>query len=212
MRTERFGDNVTLYLADCREVVGGLVGIGSVITDPPYGMEFRSNYRTVKYDHIEGDAEEWPLPFAISLPATHSTYVFCRWNDLPRVKAPKSFITWAKNNWSMGDLEHEHARQTEFILFYPGVAHSFPHGRPTDFIEAPRTGNHFHPTEKPVMLMDAICRWTRGTILDPFMGSGSTGIGAVRTNRPFIGIEIDERYFDAACKRFEDALTRPQLI
>ena len=72
-------------------------------------------------------------------------------------------------------------------------------------IKAPRTGNDFHPTEKPVQLMMALLEWTRGTVLDPFMGSGSTGVAAMRLGRPFIGVEIDPAYFQIACKRIEDA-------
>lgn len=72
-------------------------------------------------------------------------------------------------------------------------------------LRAPRTGNDFHPTEKPVQLMRAIIQWTRGTVLDPFMGSGSTGCAAAALDRQFIGIELHEPYFDIARKRIEDA-------
>jgi DNA modification methylase len=72
-------------------------------------------------------------------------------------------------------------------------------------VKAPRTGNEYHPTEKPVQLMRAFIEWTRGTVCDPFMGSGSTGCAAVAMGRDFIGIELHEPYFDIACKRIEDA-------
>jgi len=112
----------------------------------------------------------------------------------------------------MGDLEHEHGRQTEIALFYPGAEHDFPNKRPTDVIRAPRTNNDFHPTEKPVQLMSAIVQWTRGTVLDPFMGSGSTGCACVKLERPFIGIELDPAHFATACKRIEDAQRQGQLF
>ena len=105
----------------------------------------------------------------------------------------------------MGDLEHEHGRQTELALFYPGEQHDFPTKRPTDVIRAPRTNNDFHPTEKPVQLMRVIVEWTRGVVLDPFMGSGATGIAALQLGRKFIGIEIDPVHFATACRRIEDA-------
>lgn len=110
-----------------------------------------------------------------------------------------------KNNWSMGDLRHSHARQTELVLFYPGVDHSFPSGRPRDVIQAARTDNEYHPTQKPVGLMQVIVGWTHGLVLDPFMGSGSTGVAAVQMGRDFIGIESEAKYFDIACKRIEEA-------
>ena len=211
-RVDLLDGRVTLYRGDCREILPTLGKVGTLVTDPPYGMEFRSNHRTVKHDAIANDGEEWPMQLAVTLPVEHSRYVFCRWDNLQAVPKPKSMVTWVKNNWSMGDLEHEHARQTEVALFYPGPGHFFPTGRPTDVISAPRTGNEHHPTEKPVQLMRAVLRWTAGTVCDPFMGSGTTGVAAVKLGRKFIGIEIDERYFEIACKRIEAAANQHDLF
>lgn len=211
IRMETIGD-ATLYLGDCREILPTLGKVDAVVTDPPYGMEFRSNHRIVKHDAIANDASEWPLELAVSIDVRHSKYVFCRWNDLRRIDEPKSLITWVENNWSMGDLNHEHARQTEVALFYPGKEHFFPNGRPTDVIQAPRTGNDNHPTEKPVSLMWAIVRWTSGTVLDPFMGSGTTGVACAKLGRKFIGVEIEPKYFDIACRRIEAAYKQPDLF
>ncbi len=208
MRVERIGDAV-LYLADCREVLPTLTGVDAVVTDPPFGMAFRSGYRNVFHKAIANDDNEALLQFACSLPALHSRYVFCRWDNLSAVPKPRSVITWVKNNWSMGDLEHEHARQKEEILFYPGPQHRFPRYRPSDVIEAPRTGNDHHPTEKPVQLMCAIVEWTQGVVLDPFMGSGTTGVACARLRRPFIGIELDSEYFEIACERISAAQRQP---
>lgn len=133
MRVETIG-NATIYLGDCREIAPTFNGIGAVVTDPPYGMEFRSNYRTISHDSIANDAESWPLELAVTLDVLHSRYVFCRWDDLGRVPKPKSAVTWVKNNSSMGDLNHEHARQTELILFYPGPEHAFPDGRCNSYL------------------------------------------------------------------------------
>jgi site-specific DNA-methyltransferase (adenine-specific) len=210
-RKEIIGD-CTLYLGDCRDVLPTLGKVDAVVTDPPYGMEFRSNYRTVRHSAIANDAEEWPLTLATAIDVAHSKYVFCRWDDLQRVRKPKSMVTWVKNNWSMGDLNHEHARQTEVALFYPGEGHHFPTGRPTDVIEVGRTGNNFHPTEKPVDLMSAIVRWTSGFVLDPFMGSGTTGVACVKLGRKFIGIELDESYFNIACERIRKAYAQPDMF
>lgn len=201
----------TLYLGDAREIVPGLQ-FDSIVSDPPYGMAFQSNHRKDQHRAIANDGNEDLLLWACGLQARHSSYLFCRWDNLFSVPKPKSCVTWVKNNWSMGDLEHEHARQTEVALFYPGPDHDFPKGRPTDMIKAPRTGNDHHPTEKPVQLMMAMLEWTRGTALDPFMGSGSTGVAAARLNRPFIGVEIDPQYFEIACRRIEDASRQSDLF
>jgi len=211
MRIEQIGD-CTLILGDCREVLPSLAPVDAVVTDPPYGMAFRSNHRAVKHDAIANDTEEWPLQMACSLDAAHSKYVFCRWGDLARLPPPNSCVTWVKNNWTMGDLEHEHARQTELVLFYRHAGHFFPVPRPSDVIVAPRSGNEHHPTEKPVSLMTRIVQWTNGVILDPFMGSGTTGVACVNMGRKFIGIELDPKYFDIACKRIEQAYKQPRLF
>jgi site-specific DNA-methyltransferase (adenine-specific) len=211
-RTEHLADGVTLYCGDCREILPTLGRVDAVVTDPPYGMAFKSNHRKVEHLRIANDLNSDCLKFACAIPSRHSSYVFCRWDNLPEMPKPRSFITWVKNNWSMGDLEHEHARQTEGAAFYPGPNHHFPSGRPSDLIRAARTDNSFHPTEKPVPLMMSFVGWTSGVVLDPFMGSGTTGVAAVKMGRKFIGIEIEPKYFDIACRRISDALKQPDMF
>ena len=84
--------------------------------------------------------------------------------------------------------------------------------RPTDIVYENRTGNNYHPTEKPEALMRKIIGWTNGRlILDPFMGSGTTGVACAELGRKFIGIEVNEKYFDTACKRIEAATAQGRL-
>lgn len=211
MRKEVIG-MATLYCGDCREIVPSLIPADSVITDPPYGMDFRSNFRAVQHQKIANDDNLELFIWACEIPVIHSRYVFCRWDGIKAAPPPKSCITWVKNNWSMGDLEHEHARQTEVALFWPGNAHKFPGKRPTDVVEASRTGNNNHPTEKPVYLMEHFVNWTEGKILDPFMGGGSTGLAAIKNGRPFVGVEIEPRYFDIACERIENAYRQERMF
>lgn len=210
-RKEVIGD-CTLYLGDCTEVVPTLGEIDALVSDPPFGMAFRSNHRTVRHEKIINDDRTELLRWACEVPVIHSKYVFCRWDNLFDIPKPKSLVTWVKNNWSMGDLDHEHARQTEVVAFYPGEKHFFPKGRPQDVIKAPRTGNQHHPTEKPVQLMTAFIEWTSGTVVDPFMGSGSTGVACAKRGREFIGIEVEEDYFDIACDRIRKAYAQPDLF
>ena len=211
IREEIIGD-CRLILGDCLEVMPTLGRFDVVVTDPPYGMAFRSNYRGERHDAIANDGCGKMLQWACRIPVKHSRYVFCRWDNLLEVPSPRSCVTWVKNNWSMGDLNHEHARQTELALFYPGPDHSFPNGRPADVVHAARTGNEHHPTEKPVALMLAVVGWTSGTVLDPFMGSGTTGVACVNLGRKFTGIELDPDYFDIACRRIEEAYKQPRLF
>lgn len=210
-RIQQIGD-CTLYLGDCREILPTLGKVDAVVTDPPFGMSFQSNHRLQKHTKIIDDDSDDLLVWACGIDVNHSRYVFCRWDNLQAIPKPKSLVTWVKNNWSMGDLEHEHGRQTEVCAFYKGVDHFFPNGRPSDVIHAARTGNEFHPTEKPVHLMQAICGWTQGVILDPFMGSGTTGVACVNLGRKFIGIEREPKYFDIACKRIAEAYKQPRLF
>lgn len=198
------GPNAVLYRGDCLEVLPTLGKVDCVITDPPYGMEFQSNHRAEAHLPIAGDADARLLKAACALSPRRASYVFMRWDNLQDVPKPKSLIQWVKNNWSMGDLEHEHARQTEQIAFYPGPEHSWLTGRPTDVIHSKRTGNDLHPSEKPVDLMERVIGWcadARHVVLDPFMGSGTTGVAALRHGCNFIGIEIEPKYFAIAERR-----------
>lgn len=210
-REETIGD-CRLILGDCRDVLPTLGKVDALVTDPPYGMGFQSNHRSEKYRAIANDNDVSLLLWACGLPVSHSRYVWMRWDNLLDIPKPKSLITWVKNNWSMGDLEHEHGRQTEVCAFWPGPFHAWGAGRPSDVVHCPRTGNENHPTEKPVSLMCSVVGWTSGTILDPFMGSGTTGVACVNLGRKFIGIELDKAYFDIACRRIEKAYQQPRLF
>lgn len=209
-REERIGD-CRLILGDCREIIGGLT-FDAICTDPPYGMAFRSNHRAVRHREIANDGDVTLLQWACELDVTHSRYVWMRWDNLPQVPMPRSLVTWVKNNHSMGDLDYEHGRQTEVCAFYKGPEHRWPATRPTDVIYCPRTGNDFHPTEKPVSLMREVVGWTLGVVADPFMGSGTTLVACAKLRRKGIGIELDPDYFEIACRRVEQAYRQPDLF
>lgn len=211
MRKEIIGD-CNLYLGDAVSIVESIGKLETIVTDPPFGMSFQSNYRKDKHMRILNDDDSSLLSWTCNLDAIHSKYVFCRWDNISEVRKPKSVITWVKNNHSMGDLEHEHARQTEILLFYNGDNHFFPRSRPNDVIKADRTGNEFHPTQKPVPLMECIVQWTSGIVIDPFMGSGTTGVACAKLKRKFIGIEIDPQYFDISCRRINEAYKQLTLF
>ncbi len=195
-------NGITIYHGDCGDVMPNLAPPDLVVTDPPYGMEFQSSYRIVKHDKIEGD-NRLPIElirFAISI-ATRAAYIFCRWDNLPDFPPPKSVLAWIKNNWSMGDLKHEHGRQWEACCFYANEDHEFIKRIP-DVIYSPRTGNDLHPTQKPVGVIGQIIGCNVGDmVLDPFMGSGTTLRAAKDLGRKAIGIEIEEKYCEIAASR-----------
>jgi len=202
MKPYYLDDAVTIYHGDCREILPTISGADLVITDPPYGMNFRSNYRLIRHDKIAND-DKLPLDLielAINK-ARRAAYIFCRWDNLREMPHPTSVIAWVKNNWSMGDLKHEHGRQWEACCFYPKNEHEFITRIP-DVIYAEKTGNELHPTQKPEALINRIIVANVGDlILDPFMGSGTTLRSAKDMGRRAIGIELDERYCEVAAKR-----------
>lgn len=193
-----------IICGDCLEAMKGIPdgAVDLVLTDPPYGIEFQSNYRTVKHDKIHNDSF-FPLWIFDELKrvTSRAIYVCCRWDNLYVLPKPKSVIAWVKNNWSMGDLKHEHGRQWESVCFYPQENHEFKK-RISDVIFANRTGNELHPTQKPVELMSTILSANIGDIvLDPFLGSGTTAVACRQLNRRFIGIEINPDYCKIARER-----------
>ena len=193
---------VTIYHDNRRDILPQLDPVDLVLTDPPYGMNFRSNHRTTKHLPIHGD-DFLPLDLIelSIMKATAAAYIFCRWTNLKELPGPTSVICWIKNNWGMGDLKHEHARQWEACCFYCKEKHSFTK-RPTDVIYADRTGNYYHPTEKPIGVWHQLIEANVGDlILDPFMGGGSTLVAAKNLHRKAIGIEIEEKYCEIAAKR-----------
>ena len=198
--SEEIIGNARLILGDCRNHVDR-IKYESIITDPPYGMAYQSNRRKVVHEHIKGDNDMDHIRWVCSLPASHSKYVFCRWQNLFNVPMPKSYITWIKNNHGSGDLRHSHAPKTEGILFYPGNDHFFPWKRPSDVVEYAKVSTKRHPTEKPVDLMETIVSWTAGVVLDPFMGTGSTGVACMYRSVPFVGVEVVPEYHRIACER-----------
>lgn len=198
---------LTIYKGDRREIIPHIEQPDLIITDPPYGIEFQSNHRTVKHMKIIGDREldTATIRLLIDL-AKNGVYVFCRWDNFKEMPVPKSVLCWVKNNWSMGDLLHEHGRQWEAICFYPKENHKFIKRIP-DVITANRTGNADHPTEKPSGLLRILMEANEGNlILDPFMGSGSTLKAAKDIGRKAIGIELEEKYCEAAVRKLSQEI------
>ena len=212
-----------LYQGDCLEVMDKLikqnVKVDAIITDPPYGMDYRSNYRKEKYEKISNDND---LSFLddffqkcdkLLKDDTH-IYCFCSWHHIDKFKIAfekyftlKNVIVWEKNNTSMGDLKGSYAPKHEFVLFGHKGRRLRNGKRLPDVLQANRTGNKLHPTQKPISLLQIFIEQSSDEneiILDPFMGSGSTGVAALNTNRKFIGIELDEKYFNIAKDRLEN--------
>jgi site-specific DNA-methyltransferase (adenine-specific) len=194
---------ITIYCADCREILPQLPKVDLVLTDPPYGMDYQSAWRIEwqRKAKIVGDTE-FPL-WLFDLDYSVGLFACCRWDNLPHIPKPKSCIVWDKCRHGMGDLEHEFGRQWEAIVFYAGTEHQFIH-RPVDIIRVPciPPSELVHPNEKPAAMWTPIINAHKSDIiLDPFMGSGTTLRAAKDLGRKAIGIEIEERYCEIAARR-----------
>jgi site-specific DNA-methyltransferase (adenine-specific) len=194
--------------------------IDMVLTDPPYGMDFQSNYRGEKYAKIKNDScLNWLDVFSDELfrvsAENTAHYVFCSFHNVDKFKQSleknfkiKNILIWEKNNTSMGDLKADFAPKYEMIIFIQKGRRLINGKRDPNIMRFNRTGNNLHPTQKPVDLIEYLIEKFSNEdelVLDPFMGSGTTGVACINTNRNFIGIEIDPTYFDIACKRIEEA-------
>ena len=199
-------DDITIYHGDCREILPTLEPVDLVWTDPPYGIEYVSGH----YKHgnpfspIVGD-DKFPADIAMQLIvlARAGAIIFGTEVALAPLQ-PDSWLIWSKNNHTAGDLEHTYARQHEIAGFWAGQNHHFANGRPTTILQVPRVGpsSLVHPTEKPIALLkQLILHHECQTILDPFMGSGTTLRAAKDLGRKAIGIEIEEQYCEIAANR-----------
>ena len=197
-------DLVILH-GDCLEIMPLLSKVDLVVTDPPYGIDYQSAWRTDRTqwkEKIYGD-NSFPLWIFDSEPS-NALFVWCRWDNLKEIPKPKSFIVWDKGCHSMGDLEHEFGRQWEAIAFYPKKNHRFIK-RPVDIIRCSKVPPEslVHPNEKPVGVYFPILQSHEGIVLDPFLGSGTTLVACKELNRNGIGIEISEKYCEIAKKRLK---------
>ena len=203
---------IAIYCADCRDILKFIPdkSIDLVLTDPPYGIDYQSARRTEwqRKDKITGD-KEFPL-WLFDYHPRRATFVGCRWDILPQLPMPKSFIVWDKLRHSMGDLNHEYGRQWEAIAFYPEEEHQFIN-RPIDIIRAPciPACDLVHPNEKPPEVVGILLGHNVGDIiLDPFLGSGTTAYCAKKLGRKCIGIEIEEKYCAIAKQRLAQGVMR----
>lgn len=214
--------DVLLFNGDCLEVMDKMIEkgmkVGCVITDPPYGMDFKSNFRKEKYDKIKNDSNlEWLQEFVNSsyelMQENTHLYCFCSFHNVDIFKQAlekkfkiKNILIWEKNNTSMGDLKGDYAPKYEMIIYCHKGRRTLNGRRDCNILKYKRTGNKNHPTEKPVDLIEFLVgKSTQGedVIFDPFMGSGTTGIACKNLGRKFIGIELDEGYYEIAKERIK---------
>ena len=210
-----------LIHGDCLEVMPTLEAgsVDAVITDPPYGINLETDYESrygkggKKYDPIIGDNSPFDFKSFENLKIGEQFW-FGAENYLFRSdKTEGSWLCWDKYPTDKNDKRTAGG----FELIWSKKRHKYRIIRlkaiNTNWITIKE--NVGHPTQKPITLIVwLIENYTQegDTILDPFMGSGTTGVACHLTGRNFIGIEIDETYFNIAKKRIEDAQRQPLLF
>jgi len=227
-RKEVIGD-CTLYLGDCLEVLPWVGPFGSVVSDPPYlmgsastrsGKGFRS--RTVDWTNSAMWFSAWMRSAWSAMPETGSMWICGNWRSMPVITIAadqfgaqmSSVVVWDKDWIGVGSMKGLRQRY-ELVFQFGKSGFGVSNRSEPDIWVVPWSSQRpsGHEAEKPVGLMArAISFVGPGAVLDPFLGSGTTGVAAVKANRPFIGIEAEERYFDIACRRISDAVAQPPMF
>lgn len=202
MRIEKIG-NATLYLGDCLDILPTLDKVDAVITDPPYGIN--ANKMTLgngpkKYSK-GGNWDEAP-PDIQSIIKLADKQCFWGGNYFSDQLPPTNhWLIWYKMNAGLSFSECEMA-WTNFGKQVRLLPHHWSNEEKQ------------HPTMKPLAVMIWCIKQAGNpqSILDPFMGSGTTGVACAQLGRSFIGIEREPAYFDIACERIEQAYKQGQLF
>lgn len=203
MRVETIGP-ATLYLGDCRAILPTLAKVDAIVTDPPYGVDFAE---------WDDEIPDWlPVARTVADRVAFTTAPTTMW-DYPRADW---VCAWARPGSPARTAQGGFNHWTPILVYGAKF--------PTDMLYLPPVANlkcreyppgYLHPSPKPqgvMRWMVAACTDKGETVCDPFMGSGTTGAACVDLGRRFIGVEQNERYFELACRRIEDAQRQGSLF
>lgn len=223
MHKETIG-SCTLYLGDCHEILPEVGEFDLLLTDPPYDIKAGNGGGVFgQRDHLvkTGGFTDGGVDYSF-LKGVRNWFCFCSFKQLPELLSIASekerfeLLTWNKPN-PVPTCNNKYLPDVEYIV------HGFSKGclwggynDKSHFIVWP-CGNKKtdHPNEKPLPVIDRLLSagTNGGVVCDSFMGSGTTGVACAKRGLPFIGIEIDEKYFEMSCERVEEAIrTRPRLF
>lgn len=211
-RIERIAEGVTLYLGDCRKILPTLAKADAVVMDPPYGLGDKwtggKAHTKAKWKLNDGgDQMGWDADISDALPlalaaGTHAIVWGGNYYDLP---PRRGWLIWDK---IVREFTSGHVEMAWTTLDQPTRAFNYAHAQLA-------SEGKYHPTQKPVPLMQWCIEQLpkdATTILDPFMGAGTTGVACVRLGRRFTGIEIEPKYFEIACRRISEATKQADLF
>lgn len=219
--------DATLFLGDCRDVLPTLQRVDAVVTDPPYGIGF-------KYETHVDDPEDypdfiWPIIQAAERLVNPGGAVFV-WQASPNIH---NFSQWFPRKWRLfcAAKNFVQMRPTAMQFAYDPVlawwvdgkkpwaagtaSRDFHVANTAPIIATPDNIERQHPCPRPLdQMIHVVEQWCEpaSIVLDPFMGSGTTGVACAKLGRKFIGIEIEPKYFDIAYRRIEQAYKQPDMF
>lgn len=228
VRTETIAEGIVLHLGDCREILPKLDMADCVITDPPYD-EFTHRGALHKTEKDREFGIEFAalsnLNFVRPLMEQTRYWVlfFCGLEMLGKYQdqAPDKYVRgmiWDRISNAPQISGDRPAQGGEGIAVFHGVRKNMEWnggGKAGIFRHMVERGQKEHPTQKPLRLIRELLGLFSDegqTVLDPFMGSGTTGVAAVQMGRKFVGVEVDPRYFDIACRRVSEAMKQADLF
>lgn len=200
--------DATLYLGDCMDILPTLPKVDAVITDPPYGIadDYLKPSNKGEWCNLYSEKITWDSfapDEAVSIAISLSSKAIVWGGNYFKLPPQRGWLIWDK----MQSHTSGHAELAWTNINIP--IRSFAYSR------AQLSNEHKqHPTQKPIGLM-AWCIDLAGNpelILDPFMDSGTTGVAAIQMGRKFIGIEREQKYFDIACQRIEQATKQDDMF
>jgi site-specific DNA-methyltransferase (adenine-specific) len=216
-----------IYNEDCLEGMKRITDktIDLIVTDPPYLIDYKTNYRKDKTHRFNNSILNDNNPNLIKeyikecyriMKDNSAMYIFCSFDkvdffkqELEKYFKVKNMIIWVKNNWTAGDLKAQFGKQYEIVFLVNKGRKIFNGVRLTDVWNFKRVAGkkQLHQNEKPIELItQAIQKHSNENdiVFDGFIGSGTTAIACMNTNRNFIGFELDKEYYEIANKRIKE--------
>jgi site-specific DNA-methyltransferase (adenine-specific) len=199
--------SATLYLGDCMEVLPTLPKAQAMVTDPPYGIAhtWKGGKRhgwgnAATQAELRNEWDERPLDadaIRVLMDAAED-HIIWGGNYFP-LPPSRCWFVWNKpeRGFTLAEAELAWTNKDAVVRVFDGNRSEI--GRE-------------HPTQKPVALMEWCVTKTKGAVVDPFMGSGTTGVACANLGRPFVGIEIERSYFDIAVRRIRAAQSQQRLF
>ena len=224
-----------IYNEDCLQTMKRIEdnAIDLIVTDPPYLISYKTNRRSDKNHKFNKVIQNDNNPLLVKeyikechriLKDDTAIYMFCSFDKVEWFKkefqkyfSVKNIIIWEKNNHTAGDLEAQFGKQYEMILLGNKGRRPFNGERLTDVWKFKRVPSHKleHQNQKPLELIERCINKHSNAgdiVFDGFMGSGTTAVAAINTDRKFIGSEIDREYFEVAQSRINNNVTQLDLF